>query len=111
MKIKSNFKNTMVPALLAGAITVGMFAVPTNSNAVNLKIDKHISWHQEKTKITFAELPDAVQKTLKGESYSGWEVTNVYQITKADTGKEYEVELKKNQETQTVLFNADGLLK
>jgi hypothetical protein len=65
-------------------------------------------YHQEeKTKIKKEELPEAARKTLEGDAFKGWTVLNSY---KTKSG-EYEVELKKAENTQTIKFDKDGKVK
>lgn len=60
---------------------------------------------QEKTKIKAEELPQAVQTTLAGDTYKGWEVVNAYILKDKN---QYEVELKNGAENKTFKFSADG---
>lgn len=62
---------------------------------------------EDKTKIKKEELPEAAQTTLAGDAFKGWTVVNAY---KTKTG-EYEVELQKGANTQTVKFDKDGKVK
>lgn len=61
----------------------------------------------DRVKIKKEELPQAALKTLEGDAFKGWSVTNSY---KTKTG-EYEVDLKKGDNTQTITFNKDGTVK
>lgn len=62
---------------------------------------------EEKVKIKKEELPEAVLKTLDGDAFKGWTVSNSYKLK----DNEYEVELKKGGNTQTVKFDKDGKVK
>lgn len=62
---------------------------------------------EDRAKIKKAELPEATLKTLEGDAFKGWSVANSFK-TKAG---EYEVELKKGQNTQTIKFDKDGKVK
>ncbi len=59
----------------------------------------------EKVKIKTEELPDAVQTALKGQDFTGWEITSAYKHTETGT---FEVELKNAAEVKTVKFDKDG---
>jgi len=59
-------------------------------------------------KIQKEGLPEAARKTLDGDAYKGWTIANVYKVK---NGEEYEVELKKDNTSQTVKFNKDGKIK
>jgi len=62
---------------------------------------------EEKTKIKKEELPEAAQKTLQGDAFKGWAVVNAYKMKNG----EYEVELKKGANAQTIKFDKDGKVK
>ncbi|MBX2964027.1 MAG: hypothetical protein KF687_16055 [Cyclobacteriaceae bacterium] len=59
----------------------------------------------EKVEIKSADLPEAVKTTLAGPDYSGWAVEAAYHIKSKD---QYEVKLKKGEESKTVKLNKDG---
>lgn len=59
----------------------------------------------EKVKITKEELPEAVKKSLAGDGYKGWEVTNAFMYKESQT---YEVEAKKGTEVKTFKFDKEG---
>jgi hypothetical protein len=61
----------------------------------------------EKIKIKNEELPEAVKKTLAGDEYKGWEVSNAYMYKESGT---YEVEVKKGTELKTFKFDKEGKL-
>jgi hypothetical protein len=67
------------------------------------------STHQQddRVKIKKEELPEAARKTLEGDAFKGWTIVNSFK-TKAG---EYEVELKKGDNAQTIKFNKDGIVK
>ncbi|HTH56059.1 MAG TPA: hypothetical protein VL728_08425 [Cyclobacteriaceae bacterium] len=67
------------------------------------------SFHQkeDRVKIKKEELPEAARKTLQGDVFKGWAVVNSYR-TKAG---EYEIELKKGDNVQSMKFDKDGKLK
>src|SRR6218665_932069 len=66
------------------------------------------SAQDEKTAIKAAELPEAVQTTLKGDAYKDWTVSTV-SLLKAKT-EYYEVALTKEKETKTVKFTKEGTI-
>ena len=61
----------------------------------------------DRVKIKREELPEATRKTLEGDAFKGWAIANSF---KTKTG-EFEVELKKGENTQTIKFDKDGKLK
>lgn len=62
---------------------------------------------EEKVKIKKEELPEAARKTLEGDAFKGWEITNAYKLKNG----EYEVEIKKADSVQTLKFDKDGKAK
>ena len=62
---------------------------------------------EEKSKIKKEELPEAARKTLEGDAFKGWAIANAYKLKNG----EYEVELKKGTNTQSVKFDKDGKTK
>lgn len=62
---------------------------------------------EEKVKIKKEELPAEAKKTLEGDAFKGWAVSNVYKIKNG----EYEVELKKGTNSQSIKFDKDGKVK
>jgi hypothetical protein len=66
-----------------------------------------IQQKDEKVKIKKDELPEEAKKTLGGEAFKGWAVSNVYKLQNG----EYEVELKKGTSAQSIKFDKDGKVK
>ncbi len=92
-------KQIFLFAILLGACSL-MANAKTQQLANQTKMESPV---QEKKDIKAEELPEAVKKTLAGDSYKGWE------ISKASVAKDvYEVELKKGSETKTAKFDKDG---
>lgn len=91
-------------ALVLSASVVGATAV----RALDVKpasVNTAVNVIDEKVKIKPEELPETVKATLKGQEYSGWEISSAYKNTESST---YEVELKKATEVMTVKFDKDG---
>jgi hypothetical protein len=65
-----------------------------------------------KEKIKKEELPAAAIKTLDGDAFKGWTVVQAYRVKSKDAqGKEvveYQVDVKKDNLTQTVKFDKEG---
>ena len=61
----------------------------------------------DKVKVKKEDLPETVKKTLEGDAFKGWAVANAY---KTNNG-EYEVELKKGTNSQSIKFDKDGKVK
>jgi len=62
---------------------------------------------EDKTKIKKEELPEAARKTLDTDPFKGWSVINAYKMKSG----EFEVELKKEELTQIVMFDKTGKIK
>lgn len=108
----------LVMAIVAGALT----AVPvlySTSAAAQATPTQQPQQQQDRQKIAVDELPEAVQKALEGNAFTGWTVSNAYSVspkgtsgaTSATTDKEFEVELKKGTEMKTVRLDKDGKVK
>ncbi len=76
------------------------FAIPATTSVVTASI-----LQDEKQVIKPEELPAEVQTALKADTYKDWTVGTVY-YTKSK--EQYEVELKKEDETKTVKFDKTG---
>ena len=64
-------------------------------------------WQNDKTKIKKEDLPEAARSTLNGDAFKGWTVENAYKLSNG----EFEVELKKGTNSQTLKFDKDGKVK
>ena len=62
---------------------------------------------EDKLKIKKEELPEAIRKTLEGDAFKGWAIANAFKMNNG----EYEVELKKGTNAQSVKFDKDGKVK
>ena len=87
--------------LLANTYSLAKRAMKSDSRSAS-----HVQ-QSEKMKIKKEELPEAARKTLEGDAFKGWVIANSY---KTKSG-EYEVELKKGDNTQTIKFDKDGKVK
>jgi hypothetical protein len=118
MKKTSKF----VMAIVAGALTAVPVLYSTSAAAQatpTTPTEQQSQSQQDRQKIAVDELPEAVQKTLEGNAFSGWTVSNAYTVspkgtsgeTSATTDKEFEIELKKGTEMKTVRVDKDGKVK
>src|SRR6185436_8095375 len=62
---------------------------------------------EDKVKVKKEDLPETVRKTLEGNAFKGWEITNAYKLNNG----EYEVEIKKGTNAQSLKFDKDGKVK
>lgn len=81
-----------------------IFAAAFSVNAAAIQQTTVVE-QQEKEKINPEDLPEAVQSALKGDSYQEWSISEAYFIKSSE---QYEVQLKKDEETKTVKFDKDG---
>jgi hypothetical protein len=92
-------------------VFVSLLLVLNGYGLVKRSINHHSSsvtqQKEDKLKIKKEELPETVKKTLEGEAFKGWALTNAYKMNNS----EYEVELKKGTNVQTVKFDKDGKVK
>ena len=61
----------------------------------------------DKVKIKKEDLPEAAKSTLNGDAFKGWAVENAYKLSNG----EFEVELRKGADAQTLKFDKDGKVK
>lgn len=61
-----------------------------------------------KTEVEIQELPEAVLNTLSGEEYQEWTPTASYKVVDEAENELYSVELQKEEETQELMFDAQG---
>jgi hypothetical protein len=66
-------------------------------------------FQEAREKIKKEELPAAAAKHVD-DNYKGWTFVQAYRV-KAQDKEEYEVELKKDSQTQTLKFDKEGNLK
>ena len=68
-----------------------------------------VSTHSQndKVKIKKEELPGAARTTLSGDAFKEWTVEQAYKLSNG----EFEVELKKGANSQTLKFDKDGKVK
>jgi hypothetical protein len=64
--------------------------------------------HSMKTEVAIQELPEAVLNTLSGEEYQEWTPTTSYIVVDETETEVYAVELQKEEETKSVMFDAQG---
>ena len=104
---------TVLSALGVGIMSAVILIQSPISGSANLRQgrDTLITDQEVKTKIKHNEWPTPVKKSLESDAFEGWRVTNVYVISKDESEKDYEIELRKDQEAQLVRFDKDGRLK
>jgi hypothetical protein len=65
-----------------------------------------------KEKIKKEELPSAAIKLLDGDAFKGWTVVQAYRVKSKDAqgkeGLEYQVDVKKDNLSQTLKFDKEG---
>lgn len=88
----------LLSVLFVGTSTLSAYAA--YNQQINIQIEQ-----DEKVKISNEELPEAVKTALQSESYKDWTISAAY-YTKST--EQYEVELKKGEETKTVKLDKDG---
>ena len=95
-------KQIILAAMLMGAVVFASNAIPAVTLDKGLSVTNVVD---EKVKIKKSDLPEAVQTTLKGDEYKGWDVSEAYVYKETET---YEVEVKKGTESKVLKFNKDG---
>jgi len=94
-------KITILAALFVVAAGIASTEVATAARRTESVVVKY----DEKVKIKKEELPDAVKKSLAGNDYKGWEISEAYMWKEAGT---YEIELKNGDEKKTVKLDKEG---
>ena len=94
----------MVLSALCLLLLASTYSLARRSMSVNSKITYH---QDDKVKIKKDELPESARKTLEGDAFKGWMVGNAYKLKSG----EYEVELKKGENVQSIKFDKDGKVK
>lgn len=92
--------------IIAAVIVMGMVGMYQNvkaDNSMNTKATVLTIDNVKFTEIKVDELPTAVSKSLS-EGYSDYTIVKAYK----GSDDSYKVDLKKDQETISVYFNADG---
>jgi len=88
--------------ILVAAFVLSLFAaagVTTASYAGTFTRNEQ----DNKTKIDVNALPEAVKQALNSDTYAGWQAVAAWQV-----GDIYEIELKKDDASQTVKLDKDG---
>jgi len=78
-----------------------------NGAEVSSTFDDLGKWLETETEIKVAELPDAVQQSLKRD-YSGFKINEASRIESANESKKFEAELEKGGDKFDVVFTPDG---
>lgn len=95
-------------------IVVILATVFTTQTGLSLPrhLTRDVRVESNKEKIKKEELPDAAMETLNSSAYKDWSIVQAYRIKSKDAqGKEviqFEVELKKDNNTQIVKLDKDG---
>ena len=87
------------------SIAILLFTGATFATTLNASKDLISVAQEDKVAIKAEELPEAAQSSLKGEGLKDWTIVQAYHIKSSN---QYEVELKKGDETKTVKFDKDG---
>ena len=70
-----------------------------------------ITQDDDKSEISYEDLPEAVQKALEDEKYTDWTIEKIFKVTnKSDNSVYYSVELSSGEKSSTVKFDESGNL-
>lgn len=95
--------------LIVAAFSLGMVffsATVTAANASNTVISVTVN-EDERQAVKSEELPEAVKKTLAGDEYKGYTITEATLVKSAEASH-YEISLAKDKETKLVKCDKDG---
>jgi hypothetical protein len=98
-------KKLIVAAFSLG--TVFFSATVTAGTPSNTAISINVN-EDERQPVKAEELPEAVKKTLAGDDYKGFAITEATLVKSADATSHYEVSLAKDKETKLVKIDKDG---
>jgi hypothetical protein len=94
--------------ITAIALTITSFAAVDAANVTRPATSSIVYTQQEKVEVPVKDLPEAVKRTLATETYSGWEVSKAYLVTRENNVQYYQIDLTKGEETSSVNLDADG---
>ena len=94
-------------ALLSMALLLVVNGYSLVKRSMNSERASVVQQKDDKVKIKKEELPETARKTLEGDAFKGWTVANAYKMNNG----EFEVELKKGTNAQSVKFDKDGKMK
>lgn len=95
---------SLIGLLLIGITSVNTYsAIPENCTSAY-----QTSQNDSSREISYSDLPDAVQKTLKADKYSDWSIIKIYKVTKTDGTVSYSVTFNENGKKVTINFDKDG---
>ena len=109
MKVEKRLR--LLSALGVGIMAIVLVVQSPELIGTRSETDATVTLQEQKAKIKLNELPDPVKKTLRNETSQGWKVVNAFVITSDEAEKNYEVELRKNQQAQLVRFDRNGNIK
>lgn len=78
-----------------------------NASAVSSTYAPATVAQDDKVKLKNEELPETVKTTLKGDAYKDWTISAAYHVKSSN---QFEIELKKDNETKTIKLDKDGNL-
>jgi len=96
--------------LIVAAFSLGTLffsATVTAGNTSNTVISVNVN-EDERQAVKAEELPEAIKKTLTGEEYKGYTISEATLVKTADATSHYEVSLAKDKETKLVKIDKDG---
>ncbi|TLV03312.1 hypothetical protein [Dyadobacter luticola] len=76
---------------------------PTTQEPVKTKSSK-----EEKVAVKTEELPDGIQKAIKGDQFSGWTVKKAYLVTEPGKDQYYELQVANGKENARVKLDKNG---
>lgn len=96
----------MKKIIYAVAITCLLGTVSTYAGTVSVNSENtEIQQKEKKKKVTEDELPTTIKNLFKSDEYKDWKITQAYLM---DPGEYYKIELKKDDQTQTLNLDKYG---
>lgn len=71
-------------------------------------VEMAVNSNQSETEVAIADLPEAVQTTLKSDAYEGWTASKAMHIKKDDGAEYYKVIMTRGTEETKLKLTADG---
>lgn len=109
LKLYNLKKLIIMKKLFVVALVAAAGFISTQSQASEIKLTKITAVQDSviKTPIKLEELPDAIKTTLQSDPYKDWMPTAAFAVKKGDK-QYYQVDVKKEEETKSLNFTADG---
>lgn len=91
--------------------TPGMYEVnfTMKEETMSAAFDSLGNWTETETEIKVSALPEAVKQLIK-EQYAGYKINEAAMIEKPGSGKMYEAEIEKGEQTFDLILTAEGKL-